>query len=294
MGSVGAERSNNQKEETTQTATVPTAVGGGSNWQKCVLQYEMSALKFDDAAKTDGGDGGVFAISCATDTAALTVACLSAASGFALRAVAEFQAALVLSAELRAANARSESTSHLVRRKIGAVDTAPEHWMVVYMDAGCVRIFGRGRFACYFHDSAQNFWDCGGSAAGDEYDTERLLDDERPLTLLVTSSPHTESRERLRCLIEASRTLQSTTDSLAVAYVNYLVADGGFCVFALTATRRRDDGAAAGGNCWQSARRTPGSPKKSELRVLDSGCDRISRMSHVISQSTDTLEPDVD
>lgn len=244
-----------------------------------VLQYEMSALKRDDDEKHS-----VYALSNSTETAALTVfseAC-PMAMRFAFSALSEFQAALSCSAASKAANLRSESTSDLVFSRITVLGSEMANWVAIYADAGCIRVFGRGRFLCYFIESTGRFVWHGGCESGVAYDAEARLEDDKPLWLLVVSASQHHDKERVRFLCEATKTIKCTADSLAYAYVNYMVAENGFCVFALSAKRFRTSS--------QTQPRKPGSPKKTELRFLDSSTDQIRLTRRCISRSCDAIE----
>jgi len=243
--------------------------------KRCFLQYEMSALKWD---------GEVFALSHTTTAAALTVICgaVDTAVCFGFRVMCEFQAALLASAALRLSREeRRASTAQLVFERVMSVAMNNSDWMAIYVDANCVRVFGRGSFACYFLDGTQHFSAVGGFLDESLYDKEHSLVECEALTLIVTNAAQQHSDERVRCLIEASRNVKCTTDSLAVAFVNWIATDSSFCVLTLSARRINDE-----------ANRVE-SPRKSELRVLDSHSDCIKMSRHCITQSSDVIDIEV-
>lgn len=251
--------------------------------KKCVFEYEMSALKCDDA---DAGD--VFALSHTTDNAALTIICLArdAERLFAFTVLSEFQRALLLSAALRASNLRKQSTAQIVYERLSTVACGQRNWMAIYVDAACVRVFGAGGFVCYYADSPTACSSVGGRPEGETYDLQLCLVDCQALSLVVSKAvvPH-DSGEKVRCLIEASRIVKCTTDSLAFAFVDWIITNSSFCVVALSIRRVGDE--------HMPPPKMPGSPKKSELRVLDSHTDVMKRSRHCISVSTDSLDVDI-
>lgn len=242
---------------------------------KSVLQYELSALKSDDQSSE------IVALTNATDTATLTIICAASelASTFAFSVLAQFQNSLLESRRMRTNHMR-HSTTQLVRDRIFELDaSSQDHWMAIYVDASCVRVFGRGKFVCYFSDSLNNYFTFGGFDAQVPYDSAIPLSDNQTLAILVTSSPAADCA-RVRYLIEASRSIQCTTESLVQAYITWLVTDSAYCVVALAARRmllpRRNDEAS--------------SPRKSQLKVLDAENDRIRMSRQHICQSSDAIE----
>lgn len=244
---------------------------------KSILQYELSALKSDDQSNE------IFALSNATDTATLTIICAvgELASSFAFSVLAQFQRALLESRTMRTNHMRHD-TPQLVRDRVFEIDTSAQpHWMAIFVDACCVRVFGRGRFVCYFADSMDNYFTFGGFDAQIPFDSAVPLTNNQSLQILVTSAPQTEQHDRVRYLIEASRNIQCTTDSLVQAYVTWLVTDSAYCVIALAAQRT-----------VMTNKNSPiSSPRKSQLRVLDAANDRIRLSRQQICQSSDdTIE----
>ena len=242
---------------------------------KSVLQYELSALKSDDQ------NNEIVAITNATDTATLTIICAAGelASTFAFGVLAQFQRALHESRQLRTNHMGrpNNTTPQIVRDRICELDTLLQpHWMAIYVDASCVRVFGCGKFVCYFSDSLGNYFVFGGFDPHAPFDSVVPLSEHQSLAILVTSAA-AENCERVRYLIEASRTVQCTTDSLVQAYVTWLVTDSAYCVFALAAQRI-------------VLPLKQSSSRKSQLRVLDAENDRIRMARQHICQSSDSVE----
>lgn len=244
------------------------------------------------ATTTPDASDEVFALSHTTDVAAMTVVCKATdkARIFAFSVLSEFQTALALSNELRAANKCRLSTSHIVHERLSALPCESVDWIAIYVDPVCVRVFGRGGFTCYFLDVKENFASVGGCANFEPFDRQCWLlgGGDEALTLLVTNAAiarHERHADEIRCLIQASHLVKSTTDSLAVAFVQWAVRKSEFCVLTFSTRRMAADESVP-------APKPPGSPKKSELRVLDSHNDCIPMSRHCIAHSTDAMSAD--
>jgi len=237
--------------------------------QRMTTVLEMSALKVDDAAS----NRELLALNHATEKAAFTIICGAGplAAAFAFRTLSEFRTALC---------DVQTNRRQLTHDRVVGVEPSPADWIALYSDANCVRMFGRGQFAAFFADSAGNVGVAGGAPSNTPFDVTHSLARQSKFALLISTNAHADNSNRMRCLMEAACTQPCTTDSLALAYVSLLVKESGFCVFTLLA--RRVSGEA----------KPPGSPKKSELRVLDSGTDCMPMQRHSMEVSTDGIEGD--
>ena len=260
-----------------------TDINGNS---KHVIQLEMSAYKEDSHTSE------LFALSNATETATLTIVCFSDANAFAFSVHAEFSNALHLSSDLKQLHERHDkSTSQIVSDQIFKLQNSPEHWMAVYVDACCVRVFGRGKFECYFFDSMQNYFKFGGFQGNEPYINEVPLSHEHTLTMLVTTVSH--NNDSVRYLIEASNLQKFAPASLTCAYITELVKERAFCVLALFARRLVDTTNSVFNNV-HNAKQKPASPRRSRVSVLDSQTNFIRTSRHRICQSSDIIECDID
>jgi len=233
--------------------------------EKYMLKCEFSALKI----------GELFALSNTTDTATLTIICETndLSQAFSYRVLSEFQSALSLTCNC------GERRSQFVRNRIVALECAVQNWMAVYIDTSCVRIFGRGAFVCYYLDSNRNELKFGGAEPAKDYDFEVPLFDNQSFTLLVSSS--SDSENKILPLIEASRKLQSATDTLTYAFARWAVEEKTFCVIAMTASRMP---------AVSGFTRAKDSPRRSHLNVLDSNQNFIRSKRHEICQSGDEID----
>ena len=237
-----------------------------SGREKFVLKYEMSALKM----------GELFALSNTTDTATLTIICemCDVAQAFSYRVLSEFQSALSVSSSMCCDYTRRRS--QVVRNRIVALECAIQHWMAIYIDTSCVRIFGMGSFVSYFLDSNLNELKFGGFAAGKQYDVEIPLINNHSFTLLVSSL---DGENKILPLIEASRQLQASTDILTYAFARWVVQEKKFCVIAMTASR-----------VLAETQLSRYSPRKSLLNVLDSDQNFLRTRRHEICQSSEEVD----
>lgn len=253
---------------------------------KHVLQLEMSGFK------ADSQNSELFVLSNTTETATLTIVCAAIDNAFAFRVQSEFSNALSLSCSQKINNVRNFTKSQIVSMQIFSLQESPQHWLAVYVDASCVRVFGKGRFECYFFDSMQNFFKFGGFPSNEAYNYEVPLSNDLTLTLLVTSISH--NSDRVRYLLEASRSQGSTPASLTYAYITELVEERAFCVLALFARRLSDLRPPTISECKNQPTSTNnknllGSPSRSHLTVLDSQNNRIRTSKHKICQSSDSF-----
>lgn len=237
--------------------------------EKYTLQCEFSALKI----------GELFALSNTTDIATLTIICETnnLSEAFSYRVLSEFQSALSSTkkdTKCDCVDSERKRRAHIVRNKIVAIDCAVEHWMAVYIDTTCVRIFGRGAFVCYFLDSNRNELKFGGFEASREYDFVVPLIDNHSFTLLVSSA---DIESKILPLIEASRKLHSATDTLTYAFAQWVVEEKAFCVYAMKASR-------VPAVCGRVRERN------SHLNVLDSNQNFIRTKRHEICQSNDEID----
>lgn len=262
------------------------------NNNKHVLQLEISGYK------ADSQNSELFVLSNTTETATLTIVCSAIDNAFAFRVQSEFSNALNMSCAQKKNNKRNFTKSQIVCMQIFSLEQSPHHWLAVYVDASCVRVFGKGRFECYFFDSMQNFFKFGGFPSNEAYNYEVPLSNDLTLTLLVTSLSH--NSDRVRYLLEASCSQDSTPASLTYAYITELVKERAFCVLALFARRLADllptiidnEQCMFRTSSSNNKHNLPGSPRRSHLTVLDSQNNRIRTSRHKICQSSDAFVAD--
>jgi len=295
--------------------------------RKFQLDYEMSAFKCDNECTARGER--VFSQS--TERATLTIVCMDddCSLMFAFRALAEFQglmmeldgtaAARVGTPDLLPASSASQRAEPLcvtVRRRVAAHESlCTARWLILFMDASFVHVYGRGRFACYFLGSQNEISVSGALGDAETHETQFSLANHSMLTLLVTTTPTTTDDAKLRRLLTASRSVVCATDALALAYVKHLVTESGFCVLTITGTRARaaataaaffaDEadappmsisraGAGGGSASSSSSGSPPGSPKKSALHVLDTNTASFRNLRRCLVQTSSYDDDDYD